>query len=144
MAISRPCEPLLLAEPDENDPLPSDDTSWIQQGTSVSTKSSKDLVMPMERHTSGQLTLLSPVTSRMGSFQLLVHATYLLSKAIQCASECQQGLQIPDERYVQLIRTVEALMTVLEIERQSAIVTVGMPRNILNRFVLVNTLWKVD
>ncbi|KAJ5803597.1 uncharacterized protein N7503_006047 [Penicillium pulvis] len=137
MAISRPCEPLLLAEPDENDPLPCDDTLWIQQENPMCTESSKDWVMPMERQTSIQLTLLSPVTSRMGGFQLLVHATYLLSKAIQCASERQQGLQISDERYVQLIRTVEALMTVLEIERQSAIVAVGMPRNILNSTIFL-------
>jgi hypothetical protein len=88
-----------------------------------------------------ELTLLSPVTSRMGSFELLVHATYLLSKAIQCASECQQSIPIPDERYVQLLRTVEALMAVLEIEGQSAIVAIGMPRNILNWYVVISFLF---
>lgn len=141
MAIGRPCEPLLLAEPEENDLLPSDDTLWTQQESPMSIESSKDWVIPMRRQTPMQeteLTLLSPVTSRMGSFQLLVHATYLLSRAIQCAFERQQGVQILDERYVQLIRTVEALMTVLEFERQSAIIAVGMPRNILNRFVFLS------
>ncbi|KAJ5657027.1 hypothetical protein N7507_008977 [Penicillium longicatenatum] len=123
MAIGRPCEPFLLAEPDENDPLPSND---MEEPISIADT---------------ELTLLSPVTSRMGSFELLVHATYLLSKAIQCASECQQSIPIPDERYVQLLRTVEALMAVLEIEGQSAIVAIGMPRNILNWYVVISFLF---
>lgn len=66
----------------------------------------------------------------MGNLRLLAHASYLLGRVLQHVS----GEMLPEkDKTEQLHRTICALVNVLEVENQFGIVSVGVPRNFLNR-----------
>lgn len=66
----------------------------------------------------------------MGNLRLLAHASYLLGRVLQYVS----GKMLPEkDKTEQLHRTICALINVLEVENQFGIVSVGVPRSILNR-----------
>lgn len=80
------------------------------------------------------MTLLAPATSEMSSFRHVVHAAYLIGRVLQHASDYHLPAQVYSERGKQLNRTICALMTALEVETQSAMFLVTVPRAILNRW----------
>ncbi|KAL7914269.1 hypothetical protein GGI35DRAFT_238511 [Trichoderma velutinum] len=110
--------PLSIKEPHENMELPSDEISWEQE------------TPPPEPN----LTLASPALSNMGNLRLLAHASYLLGRVLQYVS----GEILPEkDKKEQLYRTICALINVLEVENQFGIVSVGVPRSILNSAIFV-------
>jgi hypothetical protein len=66
----------------------------------------------------------------MGHFRLLVHASYLLSQVLHYKSN-DAGRD--PERDNQLYCTIRALMNVLEVEGQLNVMSMTVPRSILNR-----------
>ncbi|KAL5085822.1 hypothetical protein Trisim1_009892 [Trichoderma cf. simile WF8] len=118
MALGCPQRPLCMKEPHENTELPSDETSWKQEAP------------PSEPN----LTLASPALSNMGNLRLLAHASYLLGRVLQHVS----GEMLPEkDKTEQLHRTICALVNVLEVENQFGIVSVGVPRSLLNSAIFV-------
>ncbi|KAL7935652.1 hypothetical protein V8C35DRAFT_297877 [Trichoderma chlorosporum] len=118
IALGCPQRSLSMKEPDENKKLPSDETSWNQESP------------PPEPC----ITLASPAMSNMGNLRLLSHASYLLGRVLQYVS----GQTLPEkDRTEQLHKTICALINVLEVENQLGIMTVGVPRSILNSAIFV-------
>lgn len=79
------------------------------------------------------LTLLSPASSNMGTFRLLVHAAYLVGRVLQLVSDHKSGDQLTGARRAQLYRTICALATLLEVELQTSLVSVNVARSVINR-----------
>jgi hypothetical protein len=71
----------------------------------------------------------------MGTFRLLAHAGYLLGRVIHLISSYFAERESGSTRRTQLYRTITALMTVLEVEAQTSIVSVRVARSILNRYL---------
>ncbi|KAM6480705.1 hypothetical protein HDV62DRAFT_398570 [Trichoderma sp. SZMC 28011] len=118
IALGCPQRPLSMKEPHENTELPSDETSWKQEAP------------PSEPN----LTLASPALSNMGNLRLLAHASYLLGRVFHYVS----GEILPEkDKTEQLHRTICALVNVLEVENQFGIVSVGVPRSLLNSAIFV-------
>lgn len=69
----------------------------------------------------------------MGTFRLLVHATYLVGRVLQLFSDHKSGDQSIRTRRIQLYRTISALAIVLEVELQTSLVSVSVARSIINR-----------
>lgn len=88
------------------------------------------------------LTLASPPTAYMGNFRLLVLATRLLEMALENVSQRDVPTQAPLSNTQQLYRTLCAFAAALEIEGESN-VTIGGPRSIINRLVIVLRLYMV-
>lgn len=131
MALGCPQRPLCMKEPHENTELPSDETSWKQE-VSVSKVFYKAVAELYSQAPPSEpnLTLASPALSNMGNLRLLAHASYLLGRVLQHVS----GEMLPEkDKTEQLHRTICALVNVLEVENQFGIVSVGVPRSLLNR-----------
>lgn len=132
MTIGAPHRTLVLQEPPGNTIMPSDDQSWLQGvGFQYRQHNMSDSVqLPTEQ---AILALASPPTFNMGNFRLLVLSAQLLSRTI-CFIAGPRDPEFDAETSVQLVRTINALLNVLEFEAQSSITNVGVPRSLLYRF----------
>ncbi|KAJ5238517.1 fungal-specific transcription factor domain-containing protein [Penicillium chermesinum] len=99
----------------------SDDLSWKQEH-------------PLQ---CSYLTLLSPASSNMGTFRLLVHAAFLVGRVVQLLSDRHAGHEVLPSRRTQLYRTIKALANVLEVELQTTLVSVSVARSTLNSAIFM-------
>ncbi|KAI0965285.1 hypothetical protein F4678DRAFT_453025 [Xylaria arbuscula] len=113
IALGCPQRLLSIPQPDGSIVLPSDEPSWEQEFPSPESS----------------FTLASPPMPSMGNFRLLVHASYLLGRVLQYVSD--DSSREPSDA-LQIYNTICALLKVLEVEDQHGIMSVGVPRSILN------------